>query len=118
MLTLKVITTDQNGQSEVHLLNGDSITHKEYFSSDHCIIPKMREKNSTTWILGNMSETSSKQKFVVSEVKIYDEDRYCKNDLFIVPKADCYIMDNGKTVDSFGCTYDQGYDPVTEKENK
>lgn len=107
MLTLKVVTTDQDGQTETHLLNGDSITHKEYFSADHCIVPKIRERNSTTWILGNMVETSSTQKFIVSEVKVYDENRSCKNDLFITPKADCYIMDNGKTVDSFFCQFEQ-----------
>jgi hypothetical protein len=108
MLTLKVITTDQNGQSEIHVLNGDSITHKEYFSEDHSILSKIREKNVTTWILGDMTETTSSQKFTVSEVKIYDENRYCKNDLFIVPKAECYITDaNAKTVDSFFCWFEQ-----------
>jgi hypothetical protein len=107
MLTLKVVTTDLDGQTETYLLNGDSITHKEYFSADHCIVFKTRENNSTTWIIGDMIETSGTQKFTVSEVKIYDEDRYCKNDLFILPKAECYIMDNGKTIDSFFCNFEQ-----------
>lgn len=106
MLTLKVVTTGQDGQSEVYILNGDSITHKEYFSADHSIVPKIQEKNGTTWILGSMIETSNTQKFTVSEVKVYDEDRYCKNDLFILPKAECYIMENGKTVDSFFCYFE------------
>jgi hypothetical protein len=107
MLTLKVISLDQDGQTETHILNGDSITHKEYFSADHCIISKMREKNSTTWILGNIVETTSTQKFIVSEVKVYNEERFCKNDLFIVPKAECYITDgNGKTVDSFFTSFE------------
>jgi hypothetical protein len=107
MLVLKVVSTDQDGQTETYLLNGDSITHKEYFSADHCIVQKVQEKNSTTWILGNMTETTGIQKFIVSEVKIYDEDRYCKNDLFILPRADCYIMENGKTIDSFFCSFEQ-----------
>jgi len=108
MLTLKVITTNSENQTETHVLNGDAITHKEYFSEDHCIVPKMQKENSTLWILGNMLETSSKQKFTISEVKVYDEDRYCKNDLIIVPKAECYITDsNGKTVDSFFCHFEQ-----------
>jgi hypothetical protein len=106
MLTLKIVTTDQDGQTETHILNGDSIIHKEYFSADHSIVPKTQEKNSSTWILGSMIESSSTQKFIVSEVKIYDETRHCKNDLFILPKADCYIMYNGKTVDSFFCQYE------------
>ena len=108
MLTLKVVTIDLAGQTESFVLNGDSISHKEYFSSDHCIIAKTREKNSTTWIIGDMIETSGTQKFTVSEVKIYDEDRYCKNDIFILPKSECYITDaNGKTVDSFFCQFEQ-----------
>jgi len=106
MLTLKVITTDLNGQTTTHLLNGDTITHKEYFSADHCIVSKVMKENPTTWILGIMVETSSTQKFIVSEVMIYDEDRHIKNAIFIVPKADCYIMDNGKTVDSFWCQFE------------
>jgi len=107
MLTLKVVTTDLDGQTQTHILNGDSITHKEYFSSDHCIATKARENNSTSWIIGNMIETSSTQKFTVSEVKVYDEDRYCKNDLLVLPKAECYITENGKTVDTFFCQFEQ-----------
>jgi hypothetical protein len=107
MLTLKVITTDLEGQTETHILNGYSITHKEYFSSDHCIVSKTKEENTSTWILGDMIETSGTQKFTVSEVKVYDEDRYCINDLLILPKAECYIMENGKTVDTFFCWFEQ-----------
>jgi len=82
MLTLKVITTDLNGQPQTHIFNGDSISHKEYFSDDHCIVSKICKENSTTWIIGSISETSSTQKFTVSEVDIYDDDRYIKNKLF------------------------------------
>jgi len=46
MLTLKVIATDLNGQTETYLFNGSIITHKEYFSTDHCINTKIREDNS------------------------------------------------------------------------
>jgi hypothetical protein len=107
MLTLKISIVDLDGQTETHVLNGDSITHKEYFSNDHHIVTKTKEKNTTTWILGDMVETSGTQKFTVSEVKVYDEDRYCKNDLLILPKAECYIMENGKTVDSFFCFFEE-----------
>ncbi len=107
MLTLKITTTDLDDQTESIVLNGDSISHKEYFSSDHYIATKTREKNSGTWIIGNIIETSGTQKFTVSEVKVYDKDRYCKNDLLILPKAECYIMENGKTVDTFFCWFEQ-----------
>ncbi len=111
MLTLKVITTDQDGQIETVLFSGDSIAHKEYFSQDHSFQRKVVEKNDTLWCIGNMIETSSEQKFVVSDVVIYDEDRSLKHVLLILPKADCYIMENGKTIDSFFCTYDLDYRP-------
>jgi len=116
MLTLKVITTDQDGQTETHLFNGDSIVHKEYFSADHCIVSKIQENNSTTWIIGTMVETSSTQKFIASDVHIYDEDRCVKHLLFICPKAGCYIMDNGKTIDSFFCQFEGGLSEDQKKE--
>lgn len=106
MLTLKVITTDLNGQSETHVFGGDSFVHREYFSEDRSIATKIKQKNLDIWIIGSMVETSSTQKFTVSEVEVYDEDRCLKHSLFIVPKADCYIMDNGKTVDSFFCWFE------------
>lgn len=106
MLTLKVITTDINGQQETHLFGGDSITHKEYFSADHCIASKAQEINHTIWTVGTIVETSSTQKFIASDVSIFNEDRYLKHLLLILPKADCYIMDNGKTIDSFFCGFE------------
>jgi hypothetical protein len=107
MLTLKVITTNLEGQVETNIFSGDSIAHTEFFSTDHCIIEKLLQQNSSIWVIGNMTESSSEQKFIASNVYIYDDDRSCKNQLFIVPKAECYIMDNGKTIDSFTCTYEQ-----------
>jgi hypothetical protein len=106
MLTLKVITTDQDGQTETHIFNGDVITHKEYFSEDHCLTSKKINDNASIWIVGKLIETTSTQKFVASDVFIYDEDRCIKNLLFVPPKADCYIMDNGKTIDSFFCQFE------------
>lgn len=107
MLTLKVITTDINEQSETHVFKGDTFVHREYFSEDHCISTKIKKENSDVWIVGNMEETSSSQKFTVSEIDIYGEDRYIKNKLFILPKAGCYIMDDGKTIDSFFCFFEE-----------
>lgn len=107
MLTLKVITTDLDGQTESHILSGDTITHKEQFSSDHCLASKWKEENSFVWILGSMTETSSEQKFIYSVVHIYDEERNNKNVLLVLPKSDCYIMENGKTVDMFNCVFEK-----------
>jgi len=106
MLTLKVITTDINGQDQTHLFSGDAICHKEYSSDDHCIVSKVSKNNASIWTIGSIKENSSTQKFGVSEVEIYDDDRYIKNQLFIVPKSICYIMDDGKTIDTFGCYFE------------
>jgi hypothetical protein len=106
MLTLKVVTTNKEGQVETNLFSGDSFTHKEYFSADHYIVSKAKVKNPITWVIGEIIESSSTQKFIVSEITIYDDERFLKNILFICPKADCYIMDDGRTIDSFFCTYE------------
>jgi hypothetical protein len=107
MLTLKVITTDLDGQVRTHLFSGDSITHKEYFSSDHYIASKVQKNTPNARCIGQMLETSSQQLFVVSDVLILAGDFELKNTLFILPKADCYITDaSGKTVDSFFCQYE------------
>jgi len=107
MLTLKVSSVDLNGQVEVTILTGESITHKEYFSKDHNLRAKIKENTPHWWIVGNIMDTSGESPFVVSEVRIYDGERYCINELFIFPKADCYIMENGKTVDTFSCNFQQ-----------
>lgn len=107
MLTLKVITTDQDDQSTTYLFSGDSINHKESFSDDHSIISKTKEKNSTIWILGKMIDTTSKQKFTISDIEIYDLDRNLTHIMLVLPKSSCYIMDGGKTIDSFFCYYEK-----------
>lgn len=107
MLTLKVVTTDIDGQTEIYLFAGDSIKHKESFSTDHSIAKKAFENNSTMWIIGKMAETSSIQKFTISDIEIFDEDRNLKHIMLVLPKADCYVMDNGKTIDSFFCSFEQ-----------
>jgi hypothetical protein len=106
MLTLKIVIKDEDDQVETYLFSGDSISHKEYFSTDHYLASKMKESNSTIWIVGRLIESSSNQKFITSNITIYDEDRYVKHVLCVVPKADCYIMDHGKTIDSFFCTFE------------
>ena len=107
MLTLKIITTDQDGQTETHLFSGDSIVHREYRTQDHNILSKVHKNRPTAWIIGDLSGSSSEQPFIASDVFIYDKDRDCKNLLFITPKADCFIMDNGKTIDSFFCEFEE-----------
>jgi hypothetical protein len=107
MLTLKIITTNIDDVSQVYIFTGDIISHKEYFSDDHYLAKKKVEENNTIWYIGSLIESSSKQKFTASDIEIFDEDRVCKNIIFVTAKADCYIMENGKTIDSFFLTYEQ-----------
>jgi len=107
MLTLKIITTNVDGIIESYLFSGDAISHTESFSQDHYLAKKRIEENSSIWYLGSLIESSSKQQFTFSDIYVYDEDRVCKNIIFVTAKADCYVMENGKTIDSFFLTYEQ-----------
>lgn len=116
MLTLKVITTDPVGQKETHLFSGASIKHKEYSSTDHNILAKVRQNSPTAWILGDLPGSRTGQEFTVSDVYIYDEDRNLSQLLFIAPNADCYIMENGRTIDSLSCEIEES--PITGGEKQ
>lgn len=105
MITLKIITTNIDGEQETMILSGDSISHREYTSKDHLLVKNALVKNSSLWCIGELVGISGDQDFIASDVIIYDEERECKNILLILPKSDCYIMDNGKTVDSFYTYY-------------
>lgn len=105
MLTLKVITIDFNGQSETHLFYGERIQHKETESSDHQ--PKFTMiQNEMVISTSNLSETpDSKQKYQMSRVFIYGDNDTPKQLLWILPCADCYIMHEGKTIDTFSARF-------------
>lgn len=102
MLSLKIITTKLDGSSESCLFSADSISHAE-----------RTEKKSTfvrlddSWLLGALPESTSEQPFVMSEVFLYDEDRNLKQVIQVLPKSDGYIMENGKTIDTFFCYFEQ-----------
>lgn len=105
MLTLKVITTDLDGQATVHLFYGDAISHREFVSQDHTIHSQIEKNSPQVKIVGRVIETSSTQTFAYSDVSIYAEDKAIKNCIVILPKAICYIMADGKTVDDFSCEF-------------
>jgi hypothetical protein len=96
MLTLKVFSIDQNDERQTTVFYGDSISHTER-------LIKASELKSFTdaKYVGSIINESSEQEFVSSHVVIYNADRTIKEILLILPKSDCFIMENGKTVDTF-----------------
>lgn len=103
MLTLKVITTDINGQHETHLFYGEKIKHKEMETNDHQI-----PFDSAQMVISSsaLSETpDSKQEYQMSRVAIYGEGDTPKQTLWILPCADCYVMHEGKTIDTFSARF-------------
>jgi len=94
MLTLKVVQTGNHGDTITHVLHGDRISHTEEESNNHNL-----KFMSNEIVLGSQSGAESKQKFTMSIVRIFKGESY--NDYIILPTATCYIMADGKTVDSF-----------------
>ena len=102
MLTLKVITTDLEGQNKTHLFYGERIQHKE-ISADKRLEFNLGANQS---VIGTMSDTpSSTQPYTYSTVFIYGESDTPKLLLWILPCSDCYVMQNGKTIDTFSARY-------------
>ena len=96
MLTLKVVElSDIEGFRKVHLFTAERIVHVEHEHTDHTL-----EAYSSVQI-GELSNPDSKQQFNTSFVQLYSTDKALKQDIFIFPNADCFIMENGKTVDTF-----------------
>lgn len=96
MLTLKVITTDADGHDQTNLFSADSISHSEGIEKQSGI-----KAYGDVELLGAPPMSSSEQEFVACHVWLYNVDRTVKWRLLILPYSQCYIMDSGKTVDSF-----------------
>lgn len=99
MLTLKVVTLDAEGQKETHLFYGERIIHQERDHVDHSL------KAYSEVVIGGLIETTSNQQFNTSCVQIFGTDTVVKQDVFIFPCADCYIMHEGKTIDTFSARF-------------
>lgn len=95
MLTLKIITHDSLDNHSTHIFYGERISHTEYETTKHIMgdIPSVVA-------IGFIEETTSEQPFITSMVRIFKPDSTVQ-DITIYPHADCFIMENGKTVDSF-----------------
>jgi len=91
MLTLKVITTDINGNIETNLFYGDSVTH-----SNMTIKGKDLQKYSDCLYVGQKMNEEGTIEFSATHVFIYEKERCLKNKLLILPTSECFIMEMGK----------------------
>lgn len=101
MLTLKVIHIDQNGGRTTYLFSGERFSHTEKEETTHYNDAYTHE--DTYFMIGTLPDSSSKEPYIMSEVDIFDGNEYQK--VYILPKAECFIMSNGKTVDAFSTYY-------------
>lgn len=96
MLTLKVVNTDGQGVKQTSVFSADHITHVESIIKAGEIT-----KFTGAQYIGSLINESGDQPFVACDVILYNEDRTSKDRLLILPYSECFIMDNGKTVDNF-----------------
>jgi hypothetical protein len=97
MLTLKVITLDVDDDKHVTLFFSDHISHSER-TEKRKDIP---DKYPTSIRIGVLADSSSEQLVLISKVILYNNDNSIKGDFLILPKAECFIMEGGKTIDTF-----------------
>jgi hypothetical protein len=100
MLTLKVITTDRDGQVETHIYYGESMSHTE-----RIIKASEMKKFTGASFIGSIINESSEQQFVSCDVIITGKDVSGNHRLLILPASECFIMENGKTVDTFSSDF-------------
>ena len=100
MLTLKVITTDIDGQQETHLFYGERIQHKEETSNTYNLAFA-----APSQVIGSLPDKVSEQSYIYSRVFLYGDSNLPKVLLYILPRAECFITEGGTTVDSFYCSY-------------
>ncbi len=93
MLTLKVISESSLNNKTTHIFPADRISHIEQKNNVRSTF-----KCADRMDIGELPE--SECPFAVSFIDLYRPDG--KTDrLLIFPRAECYVMQDGKTVDSF-----------------
>ena len=101
MLTLKVIHLDNLDNKTTHLFAGERISHTEIQYSD--FNKEFSSVEQDFFQIGELPNHSDEQSYVISKVMIFDGNDTQK--IYILPKSDCFIMANGKTVDVFSSYY-------------
>ena len=101
MLVLKVVfESGLLNQEQTSLFYGESITHVERIETALDI-----KSYPAAYHIGSIIDELSETEFVASQVMIHDANRNLKDHLLILPKSSCFIMEGGKTVDSFSVDY-------------
>jgi hypothetical protein len=96
MLTLKVVSTDIDGNVTTNLFYGESINHTERLEKADGLKTYTNAK-----YVGSLMNMAGTQEFVASHVLINDSDGYQKDNILVLPYSECFIMANGRTVDKF-----------------
>jgi hypothetical protein len=102
MLTLKIIHTSQDGGRTTHIFTGERMSHTEIEKTTH-YNSELTSDELLFFIVGELADSSSTQPYVMSNVTIFNGNDY--QTVFILPASECFVMANGKTVDSFSTYY-------------
>lgn len=102
MFTLKVITQDFEGIRETHLFSAKRIQHTAIESADYKIEPWVGHNCVT---IGSLTQTTDEHGFNYCRVFLYGEEDHPETLLYILPYAECFVTEKGKTVDTFGSYY-------------
>jgi hypothetical protein len=97
MLSLKIIHTDINGGRTTHLFSGERISHIEEESTNHTL--DYFSEHPYYFMVGQLTQSSSTQPYVKSVVTVFDGNDL--QEILILPLSECYIMADGKTIDTF-----------------
>ena len=105
MFTLKVITQDLEGLRETHLFSAKRIQHTGIDTNDYKIELGKGYLNTVT--IGSLPDKTEGigQMFNYCRVFLYGEEDHPETLLYILPYAECFITEEGKTVDTFGSYY-------------
>jgi hypothetical protein len=121
MLTLKIISTDVDGRLETNLFSAERISHAERDFNTKCISDDKFDKcvmegDDFNYVIGGMLNQDTNQPLKYSKVRLYTKDDV--EVILITPYSEVYIMQDGKTIDSFITRYYQEIPMMTEPMTK
>jgi len=103
MLTLKVVTVDHLANRTTHVFTGKSISHREFEEVNRNVNYNNIGGYSMLGSLDVDKVCSDKESFIISDVVLENTDSV--KHIIVLPYAEGYIMEDGKTVDNFECYF-------------
>lgn len=99
MLTLKVISRDRDGQKNTYIISGARISYNQMEGHPGDVF-HIENGNRIFGIIPNESK-GDKDDFVYFGGRITDMENAIIEDFMIFPYSECFVMEEGKTVDVF-----------------